>query len=166
MIRSISCEEKLRVPREERGLCGACLSLEKTLRESVKRMEPGSFQCCPVMDQKQWAQTETGGSEHTSSLWGWVSLAQVSQAGCGVSLLGDYKKPSGQGPGHWSLGGPACTGNWTGWPLEVPSSLSWFVILWRWKLHACFWPVRYNQTKILFCLERVRLGTYNTSFSL
>ena len=83
-----------------------------TWKEGAKRMEPGSFQWCPVTGQEAM-----GTHRHTGdSLWTlfycehhWA-LAQVAQRGCGVSLLGDIQKPSGHGPGQLALGGPAWAG--------------------------------------------------------
>jgi len=41
-------------------------------------------------------------------------LAQVAQAGCGFSVLGDIQKLYGYGPRQLALGGPAWAGDvWT-----------------------------------------------------
>jgi len=38
---------------------------------------------------------------------GHQALLQVAQKGCGVSIVGDTKNPSGHGPAQPALGGPA-----------------------------------------------------------
>jgi len=58
----------------------------------------------------QQAHTETQEvlSEHQETLYseGDQALAQVTQRGCRVSILGDSQKPSGQVPGQLALGSP------------------------------------------------------------
>lgn len=83
-------------------------------------------------DEKQWAQNETreAPSEHQETFYhckGDQALAQVSQRGCGVSLVGDAKKLSGHVPRQPVLGGP-CLSSGVG-PDDVQRSLSTSAIL-------------------------------------
>ncbi|KAK4829773.1 hypothetical protein QYF61_006572 [Mycteria americana] len=79
------------------------LTYEERLRElgleGVKRVEPGSFQWCPVTGPRQWAQPETQEvpSEHQETLFyceGDRALAQVAQKSGGVSILGGIQRLS------------------------------------------------------------------------
>jgi len=61
---------------------------------------------------RHWGQTETQevACEREEMFFyreGNQALEQVSQRRCGVSVLGDIKKPYGYGPGQPALGGPA-----------------------------------------------------------
>lgn len=88
-----------------------------TLWKGGKKTEPTSTDA-QWWDQRQWAQTKTQEvPEHQEALlycngdWTW---AQVAQTGCGVSLLGDTQKPSGDG---LYLG-------WTMMASDVPANLN------------------------------------------
>ena len=100
----LSCEERLR----ELGL----FSLENTQgvshqgiwRDSVKRVELGSSQWCPVKGPEAMGTNwNTGDSLWTSGntffhYEGEWALTQVAQGTCGVSHLGDIQKPFGHDP--------------------------------------------------------------------
>jgi len=57
-------------------------------------------------------ETQDVHSEHQERLGyceGDRAVAQVARRGYGVSIFGDFQKPSGHGPGQLALGDPACT---------------------------------------------------------
>jgi len=64
--------------RRHRGILPMYINIS---REGAKRMEPGSFQWCPV----------TGPEAMGKNCEGDQALAQVAQRGSEVSILGDFK---------------------------------------------------------------------------
>ena len=94
------------------------------------------FSGAQQQDKGQWVQTEAEevSSEREEELLpseGVGALEQAARGGCGVSFSGDIQHPPGQGPLQPALGDPALAGDWTGWPIEVPSNPYHSVILWR-----------------------------------
>jgi len=86
-------------------------------------------------DQRQWAQTETQKvlSENEETLFyceGNRALAQVVQGGCGVSVLGDTQKPSGQGPGQQVVLLSSGVGSDDLQRSLPTSTILWFRVLW------------------------------------
>jgi len=116
---NISREERLRelglFTMEKRRFSGILSMYINTWREGVKKIEPGSFECCPVTGPgAKGISWNSGGvvwaSGNTFLLW-WWAVEQVSQRGYGVSHLRLLQKPSRHSPGQPAPADPA----WAGW---------------------------------------------------
>ena len=86
------------------------------------------------------------------------ALTQVAQRGGGCSVPGDIQGQAGQGSEHliWCRCPCSLQGNWTRWPLRVPSNSSNSTILF------CFWIMSHDMEvssgPLLFGITSVSAG--------
>lgn len=97
------------------------------MSEHMKKMEPGSFQRCPVTGQEAMGSKLKDRRCRLNTRkdffyceGGWA-MKQVAQRACGFSHFGDTQNPSEHDPGQPALGSPAS--HWRGGQDDLQRSL-------------------------------------------
>lgn len=107
-----------------RCLRGDLISIYQNFQGACQRMESGSSQVCQAIGKGTMARNWCIGS--STAVWKEEELPycagdhtpeHIVQRGCGASITGGTREPSGHNPMPCALGTPCWAGGWTRWPL-------------------------------------------------